>query len=76
MSLFVDIVEQSQAESNPPLDIQVLGKTLPMELRVVVWSTFDTAAKDTWVPKPMPAPTLESGTHTTHPQGLSGWWCS
>eukprot|EP00961_Rhodomonas_salina_P014352 192713-Rhodomonas_salina.1 len=29
--------------------VQVLGKTLPMELRVVVWNTKDTAAKDMYV---------------------------
>jgi hypothetical protein len=30
-----------------PEDIQVLGKTLNMELRVIIWNTTGTACKDT-----------------------------
>ncbi len=48
LSLFIDMVDQNKAEENPIEDIQVLGKTLNMEMRVIVWNTRDTAPKDSY----------------------------
>ena len=48
LSVFIDMVEQNKAEENPIEDIQVLGKTLSMELRIIIWNTLDTAPKDNY----------------------------
>jgi len=48
LSLFIDIVDQNKADDNPIEDIQVLGKTLTMEVRVIIWNTRDTAPKDSY----------------------------
>ena len=36
------------ADEQPPEDIQVLGKTQNMEMRVVLWNTKETACKDNY----------------------------
>jgi len=48
LSLFVDVLDQTKADENEAEDIQVLGKTLPMELRIIIWNTQDTAPKDSY----------------------------
>lgn len=48
LSIIVDIIDQNKADEQPAHDIQVLGKTQNMELRMVLWNTHETACKDTY----------------------------
>lgn len=48
LSIIVDVVDQNKADEQPAHDIQVLGKTQNMELRMMLWNTHETACKDTY----------------------------
>mmetsp|Transcript_74429 Transcript_74429/g.198907 ORF Transcript_74429/g.198907 Transcript_74429/m.198907 type:complete len:259 (+) Transcript_74429:1529-2305(+) len=44
--LVLDMLDEVRAADQLPMDIGVLGKTLAMEMRLIVWDTLDTAPKD------------------------------
>jgi len=46
MELFVDILDMATAGERPPEDINVVSKSLRLQMRVIIWETAKVAPKD------------------------------